>query len=76
MDINALSLYTLGELRKTSDKPLIQEYQKVFRNIFKKFNFKINRLFLSKFEVVDVEKKSVNYTIVNSKVVLVKEIQK
>ena len=34
VDINALGLYTLGELRKSTDKNLLSEYQKSFENIF------------------------------------------
>mgnify|MGYP003348298098 CR=1 FL=1 len=30
VDINALSLYTLGELRKTADKDSLAKYQKTF----------------------------------------------
>ena len=34
VDINALGLYTLGELRKSSSKDDISNYQKSFKNIF------------------------------------------
>ena len=30
VDINALGLYTLGEIRKSADKSAIEKYQKVF----------------------------------------------
>ena len=32
VDVNALGLYTLGELRKSSDKNDIANYQKSFKN--------------------------------------------
>ena len=38
VDINALGLYTLGELRKSSNKEDILKYQKSFEKYFKKFN--------------------------------------
>ena len=41
VDINALGLYTLGELRKSTDKDLLSKYQVSFEKYFKKFNFKI-----------------------------------
>ena len=34
VDINALGLYTLGELRKTSNKNDIENYQETFSKIF------------------------------------------
>ena len=34
VDIKALGLYTLGELRKSSDEISISEYQKSLKNIF------------------------------------------
>ena len=34
IDINALSLYTLGELRKSSDKETLNKYQKSLKNTF------------------------------------------
>ncbi len=47
IDINALSLYTLGELRKSTDKNSLENYQQAFTKIlFKKSNFKTNRLFI------------------------------
>ena len=45
-DVNALGLYTLGELRKSSDKNDIANYQKSFKKYFLKNSyFKIVRLF-------------------------------
>ena len=39
VDIKALGLYTLGELRKTASKQSLSKYQETFEKIFlKKFN--------------------------------------
>ena len=49
VDIDGLSLYTLGKIRKDIDSETLSEYQNLFEDYFlKKFNFKINRLFFSK----------------------------
>jgi phospholipid transport system substrate-binding protein len=69
IDINALGLYTLGELRKSTDKQTIIKYQLSFEKYFlKSLTSRLTDYSSSKFEVVDVDKKSSNYTIVNSKV--------
>ena len=34
VDINALGLYTLGEIRKTTNKDDLTRFQKLLRNIF------------------------------------------
>ncbi len=70
VDINALGLYTLGELRKSSNEMDISNYQKSFEKYFlKSLTSRITDYSSSKFEVLDAEKKSSNYTIVNSKVI-------
>ena len=69
IDINALGLYTLGELRKSSDNSDISNYQKSFEKYFlKSLTSRLTDYSSSKFEVVGEDKKSANYTIVNSKV--------
>ena len=69
VDINALGLYTLGELRKSSDKSDIKKYQISFEKYFlKSLTSRLQDYSSSKFEVVGFEKKSANYTIVNSKI--------
>ena len=69
VDIKALSLYTLGELRKSSEKKDLKNYQIAFEKYFlKSLTARLSDYSSSKFEVTDFEKKSVNYTIVNSKV--------
>jgi phospholipid transport system substrate-binding protein len=70
VDINALGLYTLGELRKSSDKQSINNYQLAFEKYFlKSLTSRLTDYSSSKFEVLDIDKKSANYTIINSKVV-------
>ena len=70
VDINALGLYTLGELRKSAEKSDIINYQLVFEKYFlKSLTSRLTDYSSSKFEIVNVDKKSSNYTIVSSKVV-------
>ena len=69
VDIKALGLYTLGELRKSSNKDDISTYQKSFERYFlKSLTSRLSDYSSSKFEVIDEDKKSANYTIVKSKV--------
>ena len=69
IDINALGLYTLGELRKTSDKQNLVKYQKAFEKYFlKSLTSRLTDYSSSKFEILGIDKKSSNYTIVNTKV--------
>ncbi len=70
VDINALGLYTLGELRKSTEKTTILKYQKTFEKYFlKSLTSRLSDYSSSKFEVVNEDKKSSNYTIVSSKVI-------
>ena len=69
VDINALGLYTLGELRKSSSEESILNYQKSFEKYFlKSLTSRLSDYSSSKFEVIEEDKKSSNYTIVQSKV--------
>ncbi len=69
VDINALGLYTLGELRKSSSEIDISNYQKSFEKYFlKSLTSRLSDYSTSEFEVLGEDKKSSNYTIVNSKV--------
>ena len=69
VDISALGLYTLGELRKSSKEADISKYQKAFEKYFlKSLTSRLAEYSSSKFEVISEEKKSATYTIVNSKV--------
>jgi len=69
VDINALGLYTLGGLRKSSNKEDILTYQKTFEKyLLKSLTSRLSDYSTSKFEIIDEDKKSANYTIVSSKV--------
>ena len=69
IDINALGLYTLGEIRKSSDKDTLVKYQQSFEKYFlKNLTSRLADYSSSRFDVLGVEKKSSNYTIVNSKI--------
>ena len=69
VDINALGLYTLGELRKSSNETDIANYQNSFRKYFlKSLTSRLSDYSSSKFEILGEDKKSANYTIINSKV--------
>ena len=69
VDISALGLYTLGELRKSSSENDIANYQKTFEKYFlKSLTSRLLDYSTSKFEVIEEDKKSANYTIVKSKV--------
>tara|TARA_Y100000591_G_scaffold308319_1_gene308529 strand:- start:383 stop:976 length:594 start_codon:yes stop_codon:yes gene_type:complete len=70
VDITALSLYTLGELRKTTDKESLAKYQKTFEKYFlKSLTSRLTDYSSSKFEIISADKKSVNYTIISSKII-------
>ena len=70
VDIKALGLYTLGELRKSTEKEKINNYQIAFEKYFlKSLTSRLKDYSASKFEVTSEDKKSSNYTIVNSKIV-------
>ena len=69
VDINALGLYTLGELRKSSSVEDISNYQVSFEKYFlKSLTSRLTDYSSGKFEIIGVDKKSTNYTIVNSKI--------
>ena len=69
VDIKALSLYTLGEVRKSADKEDLKKYQATFEKYFlKSLTSRLTDYSSSKFEVISAEQKSSNYTIVSSKI--------
>ena len=69
VDINALGLYTLGELRKSTDKDTLLKFQNSFKKYFlKSLTSRLTDYSDNKFEVISADKKSVNYTIVKSKI--------
>ena len=69
VDIQALSLYTLGELRKSTSEDILKKYQTSFQKYFlKSLTSRLTDYSSNKFEIVGSDKKSSNYTIVNSKI--------
>ena len=69
VDIKALGLYTLGELRKSTDKNNLENYQQAFQKYFlKSLTSRLTDYSSNKFEITNAEKKSSNYTIVKSKI--------
>ena len=70
VDIKALSLYTLGEIRKSANKNDLAQYQNIFEKYFlKSLTSRLTDYSSSSFKVESFEKKSSNYTIVNSKII-------
>jgi len=70
VDIPALGLYTLGSLRKTLDAEKLNEYNDLFSKYFlKSLTSRLTDYSSQKFEIIDEEQKSANYTIVSSKIV-------
>ena len=69
VDIKALGLYTLGNIRKNLDENSINNYQNVFQKYFlKSLTSRLTDYSSQNFEVTDSEQKSSNYTIVKSKI--------
>ena len=70
VDINGLSLYTLGKIRKDLDSETLSEYQNLFEDYFlKSLTSRLTDYSSQKFEVIDSDQKNANYTIVNSRIV-------
>ena len=69
VDINALSMYTLGGIRKTLDNETLQKYKKLFEKYFlKSLTSRLTDYSKNKFEVISADQKSEVYTIVISKI--------
>ena len=69
VDIRALGLYTLGKIRKDLDEKTINDYQELFQKYFlKSLTSRLSDYSSQKFEVIESEQKSSNYTIVKSKI--------
>ena len=69
VDIKALGMYTLGDLRKNLDNSSLSKYNELFEKYFlKSLTSRLTDYSSSKFEVLSDEKKSVNYTIVESRI--------
>ena len=70
VDISALGLYTLGEIRKSASENDLIEFQKNFEKYFlKTLSSRLSDYSSTIFEVTGAEQKSSNYTIVNSKII-------
>ena len=69
VDINALGMYTLGDIRKTLDVETLNTYKKLFEKYFlKSLTSRLKDYSENKFEVIVAEQKSSSYTIVKSKI--------
>lgn len=70
VDINALGLYALGQIRKNLDQETLKEYQNLFEKYFlKSLTSRLTDYSSQKFEVLDAVQKSQTYTIVSSRIV-------
>ena len=68
VDIN-VGLYTLGELRKTSDETIIGQYQRSFEKYFLKALLQGYQTILLVNSNIRIRQKKLNYTIVNSQII-------
>tara|TARA_A100001011_G_C14087121_1_gene746981 strand:+ start:307 stop:867 length:561 start_codon:yes stop_codon:yes gene_type:complete len=69
VDIKALGMYSLGDLRKTLDSKTLEKYQNLFEKYFlKSLTSRLSDYSSQKFEVTGADQKSEKYTIVNSKI--------
>ena len=70
VDINAISMYTLGEIRKTLDQDTLKKYKELFQKYFlKSLTSRLTDYSNNKFEVINADKKSETTTIVASRIV-------
>jgi len=70
VDINALGMYTLGEIRKTLSQDELRKYKDLFEKYFlKSLTSRLTDYAGQKFEVMSANQKSESYTIVSSKLV-------
>ena len=68
VDIKALGLYTLGDIRKSTGENNLKKYQTAFEKYFlKSLTSRLTDYSSNRFEVISADKKSSNYTIVISK---------
>ena len=69
VDIEALGMYTLGDIRKTLDKKTLNTYRDLFQKYFlKSLTSRLTDYSKNKFLVMEAEQKSSKYTIVRSKI--------
>jgi phospholipid transport system substrate-binding protein len=70
IDIEALSMYTLGQVRKNLDQTTLEKYKRLFEKYFlKSLTSRLTEYTLQKFEILGAEQKSEIYTIVNSRII-------
>ena len=70
VDIDALGMYTLGDVRKTLDENNLKKYKTLFEKYFlKSLTSRLTDYSSQKFEVLSADQKSDNYNIVNSRIV-------
>ena len=70
VDINALSMYTLGGVRKSLDQDTLEKYKKLFEKYFlKSLTSRLADYSEKKFEVISANQKSETTTIVSSKII-------
>jgi phospholipid transport system substrate-binding protein len=69
IDVKALSMYTLGNARKTLDQSTLKKYTELFEKYFlKNLTSRLDDYSKNKFEVISADQKSEIYTIVKSKI--------
>tara|TARA_B110000285_G_scaffold116403_1_gene131923 strand:- start:505 stop:1107 length:603 start_codon:yes stop_codon:yes gene_type:complete len=69
VDIDALGMYTLGEIRKTLDQDKLKRYKNLFQKYFlKSLTSRLTDYANQKFEIMSTDQKSEIYTIVNSRI--------
>ena len=69
VDIKALGMYTLGDIRKTIEKDKLKQYNDLFEKYFlKSLTSRLSDYSSQKFEVIGAKQKNAKYTIVNSKI--------
>ena len=70
IDINAISMYTLGAIRKTLDQDTLEKYKELFEKYFlKSLTSRLSDYSNNKFEVISAEQNTETTTIVTSKIV-------
>jgi len=70
VDITALGMYTLGEIRKTLNEKNLDKYEILFEKYFIKYlTSSLSDYSSNKLEILGAELKSSNYTIVQSKII-------
>ena len=69
IDIQALSMYTLGSARKTLDEETLKKYENLFEKYFlKSLTSRLSDYSKQKFEILGADQKSEKYTIVSSRI--------